>query len=540
VDVFQAYRVALWTIVLLGIALRVQQYVYDRSLWMDEAFLALNIMDKSFTDLFGQLAFNQGAPPGFLLVERLDSELFGESEYSLRLFPLVSGIASIFLFMRVAQSILDRRAVLVALFLFSVADGLVYYSTELKQYSVDVAATLVVYIVGLALRSPQVSRRTLLLCGLVGLLVVWFSHVAIFAIVAVIIVVFIPHVARRRWERARALAPLVLIWTVSLATPLLYARSTLSDLVSTYNGVTTVGGTSAGEPVFPAGLLWFRNPAGALAHLLGIPASFPLHHFNYPVAVLGVIGAAALVRRDLGKVALVTLPFAIALAASSLHAYPILGRTILFTVPLVILFIGEGVVAAASVFRRRSALAILLVALVAAAAPALTAAKHVAFPYQREEVKPVLSHLRAEWRVGDSLYLYYRAQYAFRYYLECDCIELSMGRNSALWDVDLHPRPGVDQYAPALLSDPPQTVVGAPRTNLEEYVDQVLPLRGRSRVWLLATRVSPTELAVLNYLSCVGNRLEVFKRTTAALYLYDLADWKSADARKACGERFGL
>lgn len=83
-----------WTIIGFGILVRLAQYLYNRSLWNDEAALALNIVNRSYFELLQPLNYDQGAPIGFLLVEKLAVQLFGDNEYALRLFPLLSAIIS--------------------------------------------------------------------------------------------------------------------------------------------------------------------------------------------------------------------------------------------------------------------------------------------------------------------------------------------------------------------------------------------------------------------------------------------------------------
>ena len=59
-----------WLIILFGTLLRLTQYLSNRSLWLDEANLALNIVNRSFLQLLKPLDNNQGAPIGFLMLER--------------------------------------------------------------------------------------------------------------------------------------------------------------------------------------------------------------------------------------------------------------------------------------------------------------------------------------------------------------------------------------------------------------------------------------------------------------------------------------
>ena len=223
----RAYGLAVWAVVLAGIVLRIAQYLYDRSLWMDESFLALNLIDKPFSALFGQLSFNQAAPPGFLLVQRADITLFGKSEYAVRLFPLVCGISSILLFKRVASALLGRSAALIALALFSLSDGLIYYSSEVKQYSADVAVTLLIAVGGLDLSSRRPSRGRAIVWGLIGSAAVWFSHAAAFGVAAVVLVLLAADIAHRRWQVVKPAAAVLGVWLASLAVALVYERFTV-------------------------------------------------------------------------------------------------------------------------------------------------------------------------------------------------------------------------------------------------------------------------------------------------------------------------
>ena len=54
-------------LVAAGIALRLLQYLANRSLWLDELRLTLNILERSYAGLTSPLDYNQGAPIGFSL-----------------------------------------------------------------------------------------------------------------------------------------------------------------------------------------------------------------------------------------------------------------------------------------------------------------------------------------------------------------------------------------------------------------------------------------------------------------------------------------
>lgn len=144
-------------VTLAGVALRVEQYLHGRSLWFDEALLALNVIHRPLQRLLTEpLAYQQGAPPGFLAIQRLVVAQFGSSERMLRLVPMVGGCLTLVVFARLAHRLLSRPAALLATALAAFSPFLVYYAAESKQYSTDVLFTVVILdlAVVLLLRRP--------------------------------------------------------------------------------------------------------------------------------------------------------------------------------------------------------------------------------------------------------------------------------------------------------------------------------------------------------------------------------------------------
>ena len=126
-----------WIIIIIGIILRLRQYIANRSLWLDEASLALNIVGRSFTGLTQPLDFEQGAPLGFLFIEKAVLLVLGNQDYILRLFPLISGLFAIYFMYLISKEYIGMPGLL-ALSIFVISWTLIYYSSELKQYSSDV------------------------------------------------------------------------------------------------------------------------------------------------------------------------------------------------------------------------------------------------------------------------------------------------------------------------------------------------------------------------------------------------------------------
>lgn len=106
-------------IICFGIFVRLSQYFSNRALWGDEASLALNIVNRSYLELLQPLDRNQAAPPGFLWIEKLFTQILGNNEYALRLFPLISGIVSLIAFYKLGKWAVSALALPIAVILFA-------------------------------------------------------------------------------------------------------------------------------------------------------------------------------------------------------------------------------------------------------------------------------------------------------------------------------------------------------------------------------------------------------------------------------------
>ena len=93
---FKRFNYLWWVILLFGIFLRVYLYLLNRSLWQDEASLAMNLVHRSFGELTQTLDYHQAAPIGFLFIEKFFVSIFGPYDYVMRIFPVVSGILAIY------------------------------------------------------------------------------------------------------------------------------------------------------------------------------------------------------------------------------------------------------------------------------------------------------------------------------------------------------------------------------------------------------------------------------------------------------------
>jgi hypothetical protein len=184
----------------VGALLRLRQFQFNRSLWLDEAMLAVNIASRSFGELFLPLDLHQNAPILFLLLEKLSLVLFGVNEPALRALPMVCGLLLLPLMALVGFRLAGPLAAVVAVSLTALSPALIRYANETKPYGVDAfAAALFAW---LALRlgdrpSPGAFRAL----GFAAPVLVLLSSPSVFAGAAV----WAGLVLRFRGERASLL-----------------------------------------------------------------------------------------------------------------------------------------------------------------------------------------------------------------------------------------------------------------------------------------------------------------------------------------------
>ena len=80
---------------LIAAFLRLALWMQQRSLWIDEARLSLNVASRSYLDLLPPLDYDQSAPLVYLWIQRSIVDLCGVNESSFRLLALAAGIGTV-------------------------------------------------------------------------------------------------------------------------------------------------------------------------------------------------------------------------------------------------------------------------------------------------------------------------------------------------------------------------------------------------------------------------------------------------------------
>jgi hypothetical protein len=496
-----------WAVVAAGLVLRVVRFADNRPLWLDEAMLSLNIIERGFLGLLRPLDYLQAAPPAFLLLEKLAVVAFGPTEYALRLVPLLAAIAALIVFRQLSARVLPGLAGLVALGLFAVAEPLVYWSAEAKQYSVDVlAAVVLLHIASEPLLTGRLTARRASVLAAVGALAVFFSYASVFALSGIGAALILAPLLSRRRPSATAIA-VSAFWILGFAAVFLFITATAADI----RGALSLGEWNSGTLRVP------RDAWRAFSH----PAPFSRTTTGLAV-LMASLGALSLARHRLPLLVALAGTFVAVAVAAQAQLYPFVGRFVLFLVPLVLLLVGAGIQELREATAGRTSAIWVAPLLLLAAYPVGIAGANLVNPPVIEETRDVLRALEERWHPGDSLFVAHRSQPVLAYYAECEaCGALDGTPTEDLRGLVLSARsPGSEMGLQAggriYIADIDD------RTPIATVASRLAPLRGQPRAWVLIS--SGWDHASVGYvLDCLGQRLDGFETRNAAAYLYDFS-----------------
>ena len=172
--------------IILGIFIRLNVYFQNRSLVLDEANLARNIVERNLLDFFKPLDYDQYAPPFFSMFSKFSINIFGINEFALKLIPLLAGIISIILLFMILNRILENNILkLYVLLLFIFSDPIIRYSTEFKQYSTDQLFALLLIFLALVQQRKAFNMVTTFVWAIIGSIAIWFSMPSIFILTSI-------------------------------------------------------------------------------------------------------------------------------------------------------------------------------------------------------------------------------------------------------------------------------------------------------------------------------------------------------------------
>lgn len=389
---------------ILGLVLAVIQFVINKSLWLDEAALAINILTRDFGDLLNPLDNRQMAPIGFLLIERFFTLVFGNNDHALRIFPLLSFIASAYLIFRLSILLIKRTdAALLATAIFTLSGQMLYFATEVKQYMPEVMASLLmIFLIAQKLKTGKPSHLILAISGIATLLVSHTVTIVIFCAGAY----YILRAIRMKREYHTVL-PFIAIGAAFIAYYLAFLNQHPAQQFMTgfWNEAFMP------RNVFSAEWLHFIFQTAIIVskNIIQNPAAAVI----VPFIILGGL-ARILTQRDFTAAWLLCAPILLHLILSALHLYPVWGRFVLYATPLLMILAAAGLTFAVDRIAKKSprpqlaAVWIMTIGLIVSGISAL--------PIEREEILEGIRYIEKKRQPAEQVYVYTGAVLSARYY----------------------------------------------------------------------------------------------------------------------------
>lgn len=390
--------------VLIGVIIAAFSLIYNRSLWLDEAMLARNIVDKSFFQLLLPLDWNQVAPIGFLLVNKSLAGVFGYHDWVFRIFPFLTYLISLPVFYNLVKKITtNNNKALLALLIFSLNHNILYYSNEFKQYSSDILIALLLFSTFYSFYKNDFQNY--LKFAFIGAVSIWFSNITILLLFPMAILIFYKNYYVRK---SKSVLILYAIWITSFLIYyflFIYNHPT-KDYMLNYWRMSFLPIDNFSNEF----LGWFYKRIRVFfGSLIGFGKIWKY------TAIFVTVGVIIFIKeRKYFQIFIFFFPIIIHLILSGLKMYPFDFRFLLYTIPIIIIFFVEGIYFIWNYLNSKLFKITILVLLV----PALIVSSPIIseIPFQNEEIKESLEYMNAHIKNDDKIYVYYGAYDAFVFY----------------------------------------------------------------------------------------------------------------------------
>jgi hypothetical protein len=472
-----------------GVLLSLFQFLYNRSLWLDEAMLALNIIHKNSFELLKPLDYSQVAPVLFLQIEKLFSMLLPNTEYGLRIFPLFCFWASLYFFYKIIKKQLHNGyAIIFALSLFVFNRTLIIYSSEVKQYMTDVLVLLGMFY--FVLKDYKKEKNKYYVLGIVGVIAVLMSNVApvilfICGFYLVFDAVFV--------EKKVKIIPLVSVFAAWSGIFLvyyiffIYKHPTQEIMIKFWSKANAFLPHDSVKNI----CTFFTGKTAMIIYTL-IPA---MRIIRYSLILFLLTGIIGLTGHKKPKLIILTCgPILLQLFLSTFQLYPFDIRLILYTLPCIMIICSVGFEMIIKMMF--SDLKIERFRLLAVIVPALFFLLGRPVLLKREEIKKSIQYIQENNTDNEPVYIYYGALRAFQYYNDIGFIKIQ---------------------APVINGT-------ANRDNKEAYMDELGKLHGKN--WLLFSHVMlDEEKFIINRLDSIGHdSINAFQTSGSSAYFYDFGE----------------
>ena len=401
------FEITLALFVLLGVLTSLIDLLNNKSLWLDEACLALNIVSRSYLELLAPLADNQSAPIGFLFTEKLLTNIFGPHDWALKIFPFFSFIVSIILFFFLNKRLF--KSVKIALFscaLFSLNFTLINYSTEVKQYSIDVLIAISIVLASLKFNTNK-NKLSIFLYTCIGAIAIWYSNVAVIMLVTAAIYNIYYSLFNNDKKDLSVYIP-ISIWLASFITyyVLFIYNNPHTDYMVNYWNAHFLPNNIFSQEFY---IFLYDKVRMIFANLLHTNDLWAIALFFYSIGIF-----LLLKEKKMNHLYILCFPIIVHLGLSFLHLYPFEGRFLLYQIPFVIIPISYGVILISSYSKNYHVSRIIICLLLIYTFGPFGLIQSSSS--SEEEMKKSLAFVNTHISSADHIYVYYSSAPAFKFY----------------------------------------------------------------------------------------------------------------------------
>ncbi len=487
-------------LILIGIILRIREYLFNRTMSFDEAVVALQLIKSSFSHL-GNLYYNQLRvyhPYLFLFFTKLIIDFIKINiprEFLFRFIPLLSGILSVFAFNRLAKKILPKKTAIIANIFFVFSSSLILFSTDFREYSSDVLLFTVLYLLLIDfIYQKEIDNKQLIILAFLGAVAIWFSNPVFFLLFSYAAILIFNFIFKKKFRSLLKVMPVIVIWAINIIVNyflFIKGQSHSSVLYLDFNQTF---------PPLPIKSLpdiqWYIDT-------LSMFFSTRFGQLWIFSVIFFIFGVIAFYKKQ-GLVLLILIgPLLTTFVVACFKWYPLTERHLLFTTPCVILIVSLGIKSFFDLSKKNKVFLTgfyLCLILLFISFFALDVRMEVYRPYEEQQNLKIMMRFIADNRKKDDwLYLYSSTVTPFEFY-------------ASNYGLDKIPY-----------------VAGSYRTAaIGVYLHDLLPLRGKKRVWAVFTHdynwgPIDEEAFIIKYLDRIGQKIAYYPFGPSHLYLYDFS-----------------
>ena len=377
----------------------------NRSLWIDEAFLASSFSKRSFWGIFleGEFDYLQTAPLGWLWAEKILAIVFGNTPYVLRMGSVIGFILILVLLVIIQLFVYKSKFPFAASAFLSNIPIALQYSNMFKPYIFDGFVTLLIATAYGLWKREKINRKWL---AVIWMGLIWFSQTACFMIGGFCLCEFIfscLHKDRRE-----------IIKTIFLGMAVI-GSFCVYYFVWVRRMTSIVGMQNYWDsyffPLIPKSITDIKKGIELLK------AIFEQYDQAYLFVMASSAGGIflAILKKDRMAIGLL-LGIGVAIFASAIHMYPIMDRLWCFSYPVfaLITFVTvEEITQKKPMYKYIAFLVLLVISLENTGYEKYSEASNVY--WNNEEIQIEMDYLRNHMEPDDKVYVYGASKPAFEY-----------------------------------------------------------------------------------------------------------------------------